>query len=493
MEKPSISLWKHQAKVMPRMMHPQAKAFGLFFDMATGKTRTALEFCRQQGYKRVLVVATRNCLVEQIWQKEMKRVAHELSKGESGHDGVFLPQSLVDSKKTVLRKAAELGETWDSFCQTGAYNMWVVLVHYDIVWREPLGDLLLNKIPWDCVILDEAHHIKAAGSKVSKFFARWSKSKKNSGAYRLGLTGTPLPNSPLDAYGLFRYLDPTIFGTRYDDFENRYAVMGGFNGYQVLRYRNLRDMQDKMQSISEYVRSEDAVELPDETHYTYTADLEPEAAKLYREIDKEFVAEFRGETIIADNVLTKMLRLQQLTSGHTATNVEEAGHYWGHKISLLKTILEDMPVKVDLSQDTGWVAKEPIVIFARFTVDIARIKQLCWDSNYVVGELSGRKNDLQSWHEGRLNCLVVQMQAGSEGIDLTRARVAIYYSKSLGLGIYRQSLYRIRRPNQKNSCVYIHLVMRNTVDEDIEKANAAKMDIIEYLLSVYRRKENSNV
>lgn len=466
------------------MMHPQAKAFGLFFEMATGKTRTALEFCRQQGYKRVLVVATRNCLVEQTWQNEMKRIHAELDTY-----GVFGWYSLVDPKLTVKEKTARLkASLQDEHIELFEHMFY--LVHYDIIWREPLGELLLNE-PWDCVILDEAHHIKAAGSKVSKFFARWPKSKKNSNAYRLGLTGTPLPNSPLDAYGLFRYLDPTIFGTRYDDFENRYAVMGGFNGYQVLRYRNLREMQEKMWSISEYVRSEDAVELPDETHYTYTADMEPEAAKIYREVDKEFVAEFQGDTIIADNILTKMLRLQQLTSGHTATNVEDAGHFWSHKINLLKTILQDMPVKVDMSQDSGWIAKEPLIIFARFTVDIARIKDVCREADYVVGELSGRKNELQAWHNGGINCLVVQMQAGSEGIDLTRARVAIYYSKSPGLGTYRQSLYRIRRPNQKKPCIYVHLVMRNTVDEDIEKANASKMDIIEYLLSVYRRKENS--
>lgn len=463
------------------MMKPH-NAFGLFFEMATGKTRTAIEFCRQQGYKRVLIVATRNCLIERTWEREMTRIVFEAKLSSES----FLPLSLANPKFTVAKKAQNLLDTHKAFGNTYE-GIWFVLVHYDIVWREPLGELLLN-IPWDCVILDEAHHIKAAGSKVSKYFARWSKSKHNSCAFRLALTGTPLPNSPLDAYGLFRFLDPTIFGTRFDDFENRYAVMGGFNGYQVLRYRNLPEMQQKMRSISQHIRSEDAVELPEETHYTFTAELDPDAAKVYKRMDKEFLAEFEKETLLADNILSKMLRLQQISSGYLEMELQ-GNQYWDHKIKLLKTILEDMPVSADLEGGTGWVKKEPIVIFTRFVEDAKRVKKLCWEMNYVVGEITGAKNELDSWIAGRLNCLVVQMQAGSEGIDLTRARIAIYYSKERGLGTYRQSLYRIRRPNQKRNCVYIHLVIKDTIDEDIEKANEKKMDVIEYLMSVYRRKE----
>jgi SNF2 family DNA or RNA helicase len=295
-----------------------------------------------------------------------------------------------------------------------------------------------------------------------------------------------LPNSPLDAYGLYRFLDPSIFGTRYDEFESHYAVMGGFNNYQVLRYINLRELQDKMHSISLYVSSEQAkVQLPEETHYTCYAELDSEARATYRNLDKEFVIELNGKDIVMDNILAKQMKLQQITSGQTNTRLEDTGYYWSHKINLLRSILENMPTTMDL--ETGWINKEPIIVFARFAIDIERIVSLCTELGYKAGQLSGRKNQLQEWHDGKLNCLAVQMQAGSEGIDLTRAHYAIYYSKERGLGFYNQSLARIRRPNQKNAVTYIHLVIRDTIDEDIEKANAKKMDIIDYLLLKYKK------
>src|SRR5690606_39980694 len=55
--------------------------------------------------------------------------------------------------------------------------------------------------------------------------------------YLMALTGTPAHNSSLDVYAQYRFLDPGIFGTRFSAFRGRYAVMGGYGGYQVIAYR----------------------------------------------------------------------------------------------------------------------------------------------------------------------------------------------------------------------------------------------------------------
>ena len=94
------------------------------------------------------------------------------------------------------------------------------------------------------------------------------------------MTGTPAHNSPLDVYAQYRFLDPGIFGTNFSAFRNRYAVMGGHGGYQVIAYRISPTLPDgqpnpyyspkldqefqEMYSIAFRVRTGDVLDLPAE-------------------------------------------------------------------------------------------------------------------------------------------------------------------------------------------------------------------------------------
>jgi len=87
------------------------------------------------------------------------------------------------------------------------------------------------------VLVHNCHKIKAPGSNVSQFFKLLGTNAKK----RIGLSGTPTPNSPLDVYGIYRFLDPDIYGTSYQRFKMRYAEWGGFENRQVMRYINQED------------------------------------------------------------------------------------------------------------------------------------------------------------------------------------------------------------------------------------------------------------
>jgi len=90
----------------------------------------------------------------------------------------------------------------------------------------------------DGILNHNCQKLKSAGSKVSMFFkALRPKTKK-----RIGLSGTPTPNSPLDIYGIYRFLDPDIFGTSYQRFQMKYALMGGFENYTVLKIINQQEL-----------------------------------------------------------------------------------------------------------------------------------------------------------------------------------------------------------------------------------------------------------
>ena len=128
----------------------------------------------------------------------------------------------------------------------------------------------------DLIILDEAHRIKSAGSRISMFCS----SLGRRAAMRLALSGTPLPHSPLDAYGLYRMLDPGIFGTSNAKFKERYAVMSSGEPAFVVGYKNLDELQARMNRIMMRVTKEDALDLPELMHVRIPCALGREARRI---------------------------------------------------------------------------------------------------------------------------------------------------------------------------------------------------------------------
>jgi SNF2 family DNA or RNA helicase len=183
---------------------------------------------------------------------------------------------------------------------------------------------------------------------------------------------------------------------------------------------------------------------------------------LYAEIDS-------GEITVA-NAMVKVLRLQQLTSGYLKTDEGELVQYGNEKLNLFKELLGEIP------------AKEPVVIFCRFTSDIANVKAACKDAGRTCAELSGHENSLAEWQDGKYDCIAVQIRSGGVGIDLTRACYCVYYSMGHSLGDFSQSLARTNRPGQTRTVRYYHLLAEGTVDPTIYQALSKKQKVVDYIL-----------
>ena len=127
----------------------------------------------------------------------------------------------------------------------------------------------------------------------------------------------------------------------------------------------------------------------------------------------------------------------------------------------------------------GYIGQEePVVVFCNFTSDLTAVKEICDKQKRTYSELSGKKNELKEWQDGQTSVLVVQIKAGKEGVDFTRATICFYYSIGHSLGEYLQSERRIHRPGQTRPVVYYHLLAKNSVDVDVYKALDKKHDIV---------------
>lgn len=341
----------------------------------------------------------------------------------------------------------------------------IAVINYDSAWRDPFA-AWAEKIKWDLVIADEVHRIKAPGGKASLFFKRL----RRVAAYRIGLSGTPMPHSPLDTYGPFRFLDITVYGPSFSAHRQKFAVMGGYQKKQITGFQNLNELERLMSRITFRVGKE-VLDLPPETTVTYYCELTGEAARIYRDLDKDFVAGVREGTITAQNAMVKVLRLEQVTGGCVPTDDGVEVRIDSAKLHLLADTLEDIG------------NEEPVAVFCWFHADLDGVHEACQKLGLRSMELSGRRDELKRWQEGEAQVLAVQIQAGGEGVDFTRARYSIFFSVGYSLGKYEQAKARVHRPGQTRPVQHIHLVARNTVDVKIMRALERRAEIVEAILA----------
>lgn len=196
----------------------------------------------------------------------------------------------------------------------------------------------------------------------------------------------------------------------------------------------------------------------------------------------------QGE-IVATNVLTQMLRLCQIASGHVRVEGFEPGLFDEPSLAAA-AVGESRVVEVHRAKEEALLEilgdldpREPVVVFCRFRHDMDQVERASAAAGRLYRELSGRRNDLEDWlesHGGEV--LAVQYQAGGEGIDLARASYCVLYNDTFELAKSDQAIARIHGPKSRNRVVYFHLVARGTIDEYVRETLERRRDVIARVL-----------
>lgn len=457
-ERESLSatgLWKHQVQAVDFARNKQGTLLAM--GMGSGKTACAVRLIEEWDCRRVLVLCPKS--VVRVWP------------GQVSLHGKQAWTVLPLDTGTLPRRQKELAQALTLQATLGTRLL--VVLNYDVL-PYSIGQYL-KTVQWDALVEDECHRLKGPAGRQSRLCSQLADRVPR----RLGLTGTPMPHSPLDIYGQFRALDKRVFGTSYALFRARYAVMGGFQNHTVVAFRDLDDLHERMYARTFRCRTCDVVDLPEYTDVDRYCELEPEARRVYDTLAEEMVVELESGLLSADNALVKLLRLAQVANGTVKDDAGEMRSVGTEKQQLLAEVLEELKA--------GWQeAQEPVVVFYRFSVDGNAIHETAQGLGLTTAELSGRRNDLATWQDGQADILVVQLQAGGVGIDLTRARYVIYHSSDWSLGNHEQSRARVHRPGQTRPVTYIHLLARSTVDEQVRKALEKKAAVVDFVLDAMR-------
>ena len=454
--KQHIKPYKHQIKAYNMALMNDSFAF--LMEMGTGKSLTSVAVAARRWQRgeiqRLLVVAPTS--VCPVWPREF--------------EAAIIPYEIQALEGTRQQRIKKL----NSFSDDSGLK--VAVINYEATWR--IFEELQAWRP-DMIICDESQRIKTHNAKQSKAMHKLGKLAK----YKLILTGTPIQNQPLDFFSQYKFLDESIFGTSFYAFRSRYAVMGGYGGHQVIGYNRLDELIKKAHSIAYRVTKEEALDLPEQIDQFRYCELEPKAKTLYRQIRNESYAELSNEQeITVRNVLTRLLRLQQITGGYVNTDDGKQKEVSKAKLNTLKEIVEDII-------DSG----KKVIVFARFVAEIKAILEMLEkmkiDYSYISGEVPiPERGDRVKVFQEDPDCkvFVAQIQTAGLGITLTAADTAIFYSVDFNYANYSQARARIHRIGQRNNCTYIHLVCKDTVDEHVLQALQRKEDIAKMVVDNWR-------
>ena len=263
------------------------------------------------------------------------------------------------------------------------------------------------------------------------------------------LTGTPAAQSPLDAFGLAKLVNPEKSPKYYSHF--RADTM-----YQITKFK-----WAPKPSAPEYVHNvlqpairfekKDCLDLPEVTFLDRDAPLTPQQNKYYKQLMTELLVEAGGEEISAVNAAVKINKLLQISAGAVYSDTGEVIEFdVSNRLNVVLEVIEE--------------ASNKVLVFVPFTHTIELLREKLEKEGISCGVINGKvsvnkRSELVEQFQNAKDphVLIIQPQAASHGLTLTAADTIIWYAPMPSVETYLQANARIDRPGQKNAMTVVHI------------------------------------
>jgi len=431
---------------------------GILDEMGLGKTRTAIDIARYRiqfdNVERVLVVCPLSIIYN--WKKEIEKF--------SEYNAAPIVGTKDKKYKTIATK-----------------NCKFFIINY-----ESLKSMIvpLAKKQFDMIIFDEsARFIKnplTTRTKASMLLADHAR-------YKIILTGTPIANYPIDIWAQFRVLDGgRTFGKNFYRFRNTYfytAKIGPIKKF-LIRKDRIKYLTEKIESICIRRKKEECVDLPEQIFSVIELEMDSLVRRTYLDILKKTEIDVKNDKVTITNILTRLLRLQQVTSGFIKG--DDGKIYELEEQPKLDALINEVELIID--------AKESVIIWCRFLKSIEMIENRLNKLKIKTISMSGLDKDKYSkWSTFQKsktrNVFVGQVESGGLGIELfknhddtPKNQHTIFYENTWSLDTRLQAQDRVHRVGQKSITIYKDIVIRETIDELILKAIHTKKSVADFII-----------
>tara|TARA_A100001515_G_scaffold25063_4_gene19254 strand:- start:13163 stop:14698 length:1536 start_codon:yes stop_codon:yes gene_type:complete len=391
-----------------------------FNEQGTGKTASAIwatDYLMKEGkINRVLVICPLS-IMDSAWRADLFTFAM--------HRTVDVAYGTKDKRKKIIEGGAEY-----------------VIINYDGV--EIVQDAIA-KGGFDCIIIDEATHYKNVQTK------RWKTLNKllKPDTWLWLMTGTPAAQSPLDAYGIAKLVNPKAVPKFFSTFRDQ--VMVRITQFKWVPKEHATDIVfNALQPAIRFTKDE-CLDLPPMVYTKREVELTRQQTKYYKQLRDKMIMHAAGEEVTAPNAAVAMSKLLQISCGAIYTDGGDALEFdITHRYKVLREVIDE--------------ASKKIIVFVPFkhVIDVLtdKLRSDGITTEIIRGDVSAPKRTeifkrFQETDDPKV--LVVQPQSASHGVTLTAANTVVWWGPTSSLETYAQANARVHRSGQTHKCTVVQL------------------------------------
>ena len=412
----------------------------------TGSVIWAADYLMQQGFvKRVLVICPLS-IMDSAWKADLFKFAM--------HRHVDIAYGAKDKRKQIINGDAEF-----------------VIINYDGV--EIVADDIAEA-GFDLIVVDEANAYKNAQTK------RWKTLnyilKPNTWLWMM--TGTPAAQSPLDAYGLAKLVNPSGVPKFFSTF--REMVMHKINQFKWIPKENATTtVFNSLQPAIRFTKDE-CLDLPEMTYVKRDVELTPQQKKYYNLLKTRMIMQAAGEEVTSVNAAVNMNKLLQISCGAVYSDTGEVVEFdIKHRYKVLREVIDESSQKV--------------LVFVPFKHVISILTDRLNDEGIVTEVISGevsatkRADIFKRFQEDpTTRVLVIQPQSAAHGVTLTAANTVVWWGPTSSLETYAQANARVHRSGQRHPSTVVQLA-GSTVEKRVYAMLDNKLDVHSKIVDLYKQ------
>lgn len=419
-------------------------------EMGLGKTKQVIDIAvakkLEKNYKHCLIICGVNGL-KWNWKNEVTTHSNEQSHilGQRMKNGRLIIGSNADKSRDIDQLNDALADKY--FIITNIESL--------------RSDYIVSQLTKLCadgtigmIAFDECHKAKNPTSQQGKGILKLQADTM------IAMTGTPLMNNPFDLYIILKWLGYEKHA--FYSFKNHYADFGGYGGYQIMGYKNLDELEDRLDEIMLRRRKEEVLDLPDKMYIDEYVDMTPKQKQIYDEVTSEIKMNI-DQIKMANNPLAELIRMRQATgyTGILSSAVQESA-----KLDRLEELIQEA-----IDND------KKVVVFSNWTQITDAICTRLNDTrthNYDYALITGDTKDNERQviverfqNDKNTKVIIGTTGAMGTGLTLTAGTVEIFMDEPWNMALKEQAVDRCHRIGQKDNLTIYTLMCKDTIDERI--------------------------
>ena len=423
------------------------KAF-CFNEQGTGKTASAIwasDYLMKQGVIRRVLVICPLSIMDSAWRDDLFNFAM--------HRKVDVAYGDKNKRKKIIESDAEY-----------------VIINYDGV--EIVRDAVADG-GFDLIIVDEATHYKNPQTK------RWKTLNKLVGpsTWLWMMTGTPAAQSPTDAYGIAKLVNPNGVPRFFGSFRDQ--VMRKITNFKWIPKEDATTTVHRVLQPAIRFTKDECLDLPPMVYTKREVALTRQQIKYYKELKNKMVMEAAGEQVTAVNAAVNMNKLLQISAGAVYTDKGDAVEFdISPRYKVLREVIDESSKKV--------------LVFVPFkhTIDMltTKLREDDISTEVIRGDVSaGKRTEIfkrfQEADDPRV--LVIQPQSAAHGVTLTAANTVVWWAPTSSLETYAQANARVHRSGQDHKCTVVQL-QGSHVEKRVYALLDNRIDIHTKMVDLYK-------